>query len=257
MCVISKSWVAKYLQLTLWDQRLESLSLSLSLLSYVWRRIRDGEHELWRSWFFAWSDWDTGGSSYPCLWTSIPCFAMWHFHLLCELSHTLYFMLTSNMEFVLMLTWPRSMYYNCSILLLVWAKFVEIYSMMRSLVILLVFSSMDLIIVHIVLVQKRERGFMSMLWLWPMFALSWCSFPCRHDLQLDGFYPCCEMSCCGGSHFSCCGTCLVSHPCLWATCGLCLWSLMIILALVAFVPRPYVHWLALLSKWSMLVLRFI
>jgi hypothetical protein len=51
------------------------------------------------------------------------------------------------------------------ILLLVWAKFVEIYSMMRSLVILLVFSSMDLIIVHIVLVQKRERGFMSMLWL--------------------------------------------------------------------------------------------
>jgi hypothetical protein len=50
-------------------------------------------------------------------------------------------------------------------LLLVWAKFVEIYSMMSSLVILLVFSSMDLIIVHMVLVQKRERGFMLMLWL--------------------------------------------------------------------------------------------
>jgi hypothetical protein len=63
------------------------------------------------------------------------------------------------------------------ILLLVWAKFVEIYSMMRSLVILLVFSSMDLIIVHMVLVQKRERGFMLMLWLRPMFALSSCSFP--------------------------------------------------------------------------------
>jgi hypothetical protein len=63
------------------------------------------------------------------------------------------------------------------ILLLVWAKFVEIYSMMRSLVILLVFSSMDLIIVHMVLVQKRERGFMLMLWLRSMFALSSCSFP--------------------------------------------------------------------------------
>jgi hypothetical protein len=34
--------------------------------------------------------------------------------------------------------------------------------MMSSLIILLVFSSMDLIIVHMVLVQNRERGFMSM-----------------------------------------------------------------------------------------------
>jgi hypothetical protein len=57
------------------------------------------------------------------------------------------------------------MYYNCSILLLVWAKFVEISSMMSSLIILLVFSSMDLIIVHMVLVQKRERDFISMLCL--------------------------------------------------------------------------------------------
>jgi hypothetical protein len=38
------------------------------------------------------------------------------------------------------------------ILLLLGSKFVEIYSMMSSLVILLVFSSMDLIIVHTVLV---------------------------------------------------------------------------------------------------------
>jgi hypothetical protein len=51
------------------------------------------------------------------------------------------------------------------ILLLVWVKFVEIDSMMRSLVILLIFSSMDLIIIHMVLVQKRERDFMSMLGL--------------------------------------------------------------------------------------------
>jgi hypothetical protein len=51
------------------------------------------------------------------------------------------------------------------ILLLVWVKFVEIDSMMSSLVILLVFSSMDLIIIYMVLVQKRERDFMSMLGL--------------------------------------------------------------------------------------------
>jgi hypothetical protein len=41
---------------------------------------------------------------------------MWHLHLLCELSHTLYFMLMSNVKFVLVLTWSRSIYYNCSIL---------------------------------------------------------------------------------------------------------------------------------------------
>jgi hypothetical protein len=58
------------------------------------------------------------------------------------------------------------------ILLLVWVKFVEIYFMMSSLVILLVFSSMDLIIIHMVLLQKRERSFMPMLWLRPMFASS-------------------------------------------------------------------------------------
>jgi hypothetical protein len=63
------------------------------------------------------------------------------------------------------------------ILLLVWVKFGEIYFMMSSLVILCVFSSMDLIIVHMVLVQNRERSFMRMLWLRPMFASSWCSFP--------------------------------------------------------------------------------
>jgi hypothetical protein len=36
--------------------------------------------------------------------------------------------------------------------------------------------------------------------------------------------------------------------------GCCLWSLMIILALVAFVPRSYVFWLALLFEWPMFVL---
>jgi hypothetical protein len=39
-------------------------------------------------------------------------------------------------------------------------------------------------------------------------------FPCRHDFQLDGFYPCFEMSCFDGPHFSYCGTFLVSLPCV-------------------------------------------
>jgi hypothetical protein len=56
-------------RLTLWDSRLG--------------------HELWRSQSFAWSEWDTSGSSYACSWTSIPHVAMWHLHLLCERSHTL------------------------------------------------------------------------------------------------------------------------------------------------------------------------
>jgi hypothetical protein len=57
------------------------------------------------------------------------------------------------------------------------------------LIILLVFSSMDLIIVHMVLNQKRERGFMSILWLRPMLLRHGVRFPYRHDLQLDGSTP--------------------------------------------------------------------
>jgi hypothetical protein len=43
-------------------------------------------------------------------------------------------------------------------------------------------------------------------------------------LSIGWFYPCFEMSCCGGPYFSCYGTCPVSIPCLWATSGLCFWS---------------------------------
>jgi hypothetical protein len=47
LCV-SKFWVSSIYRLTLWDPSLGhlSLSLSLSLLSYVGRRIWDGEYEL-------------------------------------------------------------------------------------------------------------------------------------------------------------------------------------------------------------------
>jgi hypothetical protein len=46
---------------------------------------------------------------------------------------------------------------------------------------------MDLIIVHMVLVQKRERGFMSQCFDYdPCLLHHGVCFPCRHDFQLDG-----------------------------------------------------------------------
>jgi hypothetical protein len=88
--------------------------------------------------------------------------------------------------------------------------------MMSSLLIFLIFyfpALMDLIIVHMVLVQKRERGFVSQCFGYdPCLLCHGVCFPCRHDFQLDGLYPCFEMSCFDGPHFSCCETCLVSFP---------------------------------------------
>jgi hypothetical protein len=48
-------------QLTLWDPRLGHLSIIICR-----KRIRDREYKLWWSRSFAWSDWDTDGSPYPC-----------------------------------------------------------------------------------------------------------------------------------------------------------------------------------------------
>jgi hypothetical protein len=87
----------------------------LSLLLYVGRRIRDGEHELWWYRSFTWSDWDTGGSPYAWSWRSIPHVVLWHLHFFVSfLIHSLYAYL--KYEIALVLIWSRSMYYNCSIL---------------------------------------------------------------------------------------------------------------------------------------------
>jgi hypothetical protein len=72
-------------RLTLWNSRLGHPSL----FSHAGWRLWDGEHELWWSRSFAWSDWDMDGSPYLSSWPLIPCIAMWHLHLLCEHSHTL------------------------------------------------------------------------------------------------------------------------------------------------------------------------
>jgi hypothetical protein len=97
--------------LTLWDLRLRPISL----VSHVGWRFWEGEHEIWWYQSFARSDWDTGGSPYACSWHSI-----WHIvtsSLLCEHSHTLSLCLL-EMWIALVLSWSRSMYYNCSILYL-------------------------------------------------------------------------------------------------------------------------------------------
>jgi hypothetical protein len=99
--------------LTLWDPRLGHLSLSL--LSYVGRRIRDGERELWWPWSFAWSDWDVGGSPYPCSWPSIPRVVMWHLHFVSFLIHSILCLRVIWNLFLWSLDY-HSMYYNCSIL---------------------------------------------------------------------------------------------------------------------------------------------
>jgi hypothetical protein len=65
LCV-SKSCVPKYLPTNPLESKTRTSPLSLSLLSHVGWRFWDGEHELWRSQSFAWSDWDTDGSQYPC-----------------------------------------------------------------------------------------------------------------------------------------------------------------------------------------------
>jgi hypothetical protein len=64
LCV-SKSWVPKYLPTNPLGSKTQT-SLSLSLLSHLGWRFLDGEHELWWSQSFAWSDCDTDGSQYPC-----------------------------------------------------------------------------------------------------------------------------------------------------------------------------------------------
>jgi hypothetical protein len=98
-------------RLTLWDPRLRPISL----FSHAGWRLWEGEHELWWSQSFAWSDWDTDGSPYACSWHSIRYIVT--SSLLCEHSHTLSLYLL-EMWIALVLSWSRSMYYNCSILYL-------------------------------------------------------------------------------------------------------------------------------------------
>jgi hypothetical protein len=100
LCV-SKSWVLKYLPTNPLGSKTQT---SLSLVTCRVEVLR------WWTWAFmilvlAWSDWDTSGSPYPFSWPSIPRVVLWHLHLLYELSHSLYLMLTCSVKSVHVLTW--------------------------------------------------------------------------------------------------------------------------------------------------------
>jgi hypothetical protein len=197
-------------RLTLWDPRLRPISL----FSHAGWRLWEGEHEFWWSQSFACSDWDTDGSPYACSWRSIRHIGT--SSLLCEHSHTLSLCLL-EMWIALVLSWSRSMYYNCSILYLASgaASFVRCfmshyfgYDPCCSVMVFI--SSIDVIF----------------SWLVSTPVLRWVTLVIHISLIVDGS-------------------------------GFCLWSLMIILALVTFVPSSYAFWLALLFEWPMLALRFV
>jgi hypothetical protein len=150
-------------RLTLWDPRLGHLSLSL--LSYVGKMIWEGEHELWWSRSFTWSDWDTDGSPYACSWRLIRRIVT--SSLLCELSHTLSPYAYLKCGIAIVLTWSRNMYYDCSILYLascatwsvrcLWSAPVRLYLLLVRLDLFTALCHYALVMTHVV--------------------LSWCSSP--------------------------------------------------------------------------------
>jgi hypothetical protein len=72
---------------------------------------------------------------------------------------------------------------------------------------------MDLIIAHMVLVQKREIGvFVNALVMTHVFLIM--VFISHVDMTFSWMtLPLLELSCFDGPHFSCCGTCPVSLSC--------------------------------------------
>jgi hypothetical protein len=87
----------------------------------------------------------------------------------------------------------HSMYYNCSILLLVRAKFDKISfhdEFIDYLPYFLLLCSYVLDHCSYVLVQKRGRGFVSQYFGYdPCLLHHGVRFPCTHDFQLDGSTP--------------------------------------------------------------------
>jgi hypothetical protein len=157
--------------------------------------------------------------------------------LLCELSHTLSLYAYLKCEIALVLTWSCSMYYNCSILYLAScaAWFVHLlWSAPVRLYLLLVWLDLFAALCHNALVMTHVCSIMVFIssidvtFSWLVSTLFWDQLLWWSTFFLS-----------------------------WMVSGFCLWSLIIILALVAFVPMSYVFWLALLFEWPMLVLSFV
>jgi hypothetical protein len=200
----SKSWVPKYL---LTNPLRFKTRTSLSLLSHVGRRIRDGEHEVWRSRSFAWSDWDivvlniiVHGHKFPVfecdiftyyvsilIYSILRLWVMWNLFM-CSLDHCsmnynwFIFHLASCVAEVcldLFSWWVHWLYslFSTSLLLWTWSLFIWSWS-------------------------KREKEVLIQCFGYgPCLLHHGVRLPCKHDFQLDGFYPCFEMSYFDGPHF--------------------------------------------------------
>ena len=183
---------------------------------YVGWSIWDGEHEPWRSQSFTWRDWDADGSPKQCLWLSRACVIMWH------LPYFVWFLIHSLLH--LLVVWDI---FSCAHLLpwhVLYLLYVASCFLMRVKFARISFhdefgersSLMDLIIVHMVLVQKRERSFyVTMPWSRPMFASSWCTSPMLIWASVGWFLPYFERWCFDGRRFCYCWTLLVSFHGSW------------------------------------------
>jgi hypothetical protein len=210
-------------RLTPWDPRLGHLSLSLSLV------MCRNEDSGWRigvlmisvfclewlryKWFFICLIM-AFNSTYCDIFTS-----MWAF------SYTLSLYLF-EMWIALVLSWSCSMYHNRSILYLafcaalfvrrLWSASIILYLLLMRLDLFTVLCHSALVVTHVCSVMVFVSSVdVTFSWLVSTPVLRWVA--------------------------------LVIHIfLLWMASGFFVWSLMFILALVAFVPRPYVLWLALL-----------
>jgi hypothetical protein len=137
-------------------------------------------------------------------------------------------------EISLVLTWSHSMYYNCSILYLascaawfvhrLWSAPVRLYLLLVRLDLFTALCHNALVTTHVCSIMVFVSS-VDVTFSWLVSTLF-----CYELLWWSTFFL------------------------LWMASGCSLWSLMIILALVAFVPRSYSFWLALLFEWHMLVL---
>jgi hypothetical protein len=137
-------------------------------------------------------------------------------------------------EIALVLSWSRSMYYNCSILYLascaawfvhrLWSAPIRLYLLLVRFDLFATLCHNALVTTHIYYVMMFVSS-VDVTFSLLVSTLFWDEL-----LWWSTFFL------------------------LWIVSGCCLWSLMIILALVAFVLRSYTFCLALLFEWPMLVL---
>jgi len=168
--------------------------------------------------------------------------------LLCELSYTLSPYACLKCEIALVLTWSRSMYYDCSILYLascatwfvrrLWSAPVRLYLLLVRLDLFAALCHNALVTTHVCFVMVFVSSVdVTFSWLVSIPALSWAALMVHTFLIVEHVQWASLV----------CGRQVVCACDRW-------WFLSL---LVAIVPRSHEYWLALLFEWPMLVLRFI